>query len=420
MMTFALCAGFISAQKSPVKILTDREVNFLFNYYEQDGSHSPVTGGIGTEKLDCSTPLTIVHVPFDSVKDLSVNFGFDYYTSASCNRIDRFITSASSKFLSSASSHDMRTHLDVDYSRRNLSRNSAHGGFAGYSNEFDVNSFSIGYHYNKSFNNENSELGIKSSVFFDRWKLIYPGEIRNGEQYRYGNDEQDYDHDNRLTGTLSFTWSQVLTRKLQIVLLSDLVYQNGILNTPFHRVYFDDGLNLVNPDTNYLLIAKTMYPENLPRTRFKVPIGVRGTWYISDRIVSRFYYRWYTDDFGIRSHTASIELPVKLTSWLMMYPFYRYYIQTASDYFAPFGMHPLNEQFQPLNPFYTSDYDLSAFTMQKYGLGARISPVYGIYKWKWGEKGKLTFKYMDFRYAHYRRSDGLKAGTISIDAGFVF
>ena len=33
--------------------LEEKEVNILFDYYQQDGNHAPVTGGLGTEKLDC-------------------------------------------------------------------------------------------------------------------------------------------------------------------------------------------------------------------------------------------------------------------------------------------------------------------------------------------------------------------------------
>jgi hypothetical protein len=35
---------------------------------------------------------------------------------------------------------------------------------------------------------------------------------------------------------------------------------------------------------------------------------------------------------GIQAHTASIELPIKISSTAYMF---RYYTQTASDYFAP-------------------------------------------------------------------------------------
>ncbi len=33
------------------KKLTPSEINFVTGYYHQNGDHSPVTGGIGTEKL---------------------------------------------------------------------------------------------------------------------------------------------------------------------------------------------------------------------------------------------------------------------------------------------------------------------------------------------------------------------------------
>jgi hypothetical protein len=416
---FLITSG-VFGQEAPFKVLNDKEVNFLFNYYEQDGNHSPVTGGIGTEKLSCVAPLTTVNVPFDTVNEINVGFGMDYYTSASCNRIDRFVSSASSRFLSSASSSDLRTHFDIGYTRKNPFKSSSKGGSIAFSNEFDVNSFSGGIHYNKAFNNENTDLGIKANAYYDIWKLIYPAEIRDGVTYRFGNEEMDYDLDKRITGTVSFSWAQVLTKKLQFVFITDFVYQDGILNTPFHRVYFNDGVQIINPDTNSQLIGKTMMPEKLPRSRYKVPVGIRVNYYLTDRIVARVYYRYYFDDFGIISQTANIELPVKINSWLTVYPLYRYYVQTAAKYFAPFGEHPLDSLYKPAELYYTSDYDLSAFTMNKYGFGARISPLDGIHKWNLIYNHKLTFKYIDLKWVNYSRSDGLKANSISFDLGFVF
>ncbi len=409
----------ITAQESPFKVLKEKEVDFLMNYYNQDGDHSPVTGGVGTEKLNCYEPLTEINIPYDSTKNLSVNIGADYYTSASCNRIDRFVTSASSRFLSSASSQDTRVHFDVDYSKANLFRHSERGYMLGLSNEFDVKSISGGLHFSKSDPDDNRQFSIKGSVFYDIWKLIYPGEIRDGKKYRFGSEEWDYDLDKRITSTLSLSYSQVVNKRLQFVLNSDIVYQNGILNTPFQRVYFDDGFNVINPDTNQMLIAKTMLPEKLPRSRYKLPISIRISYYVNDFITTRFYYRYYYDDFGIKANSFNIEIPVKLTSWLMVYPLYRYYQQTASKYFAPFSEHPLDANYQPFETYYTSDYDLSAFTNNKFGGGFRISPIYGIKKWHL-KNNSLLFKSLNFRYAHYNRSDGLKANSYSIDVNFTF
>lgn len=408
------------AQNQPVKVLDEKEVNFLFNYYDQDGNHSPVTGGIGTEKLNCTAPLTSINIPFDTVHNISVNVGLDYYTSASCNRIDRFVTSASSQFLSSASSSDLRTHFDADYTKSKPSKKVDKGFMIGYSNEFDVNSFSTGLHYTKSSKNENRQVGVKASFYYDIWKLIYPGEIRNGKEYRFGNEEWDYGLDTRLTSTFTFSLAQIITKNFQMLLTGDFVLQNGILNTPFHRVYFDDGFVVNNPDTNWMLIGKVMKPENLPRSRYKIPVGIRMSYYLNDRVIARLYYRYYFDDFGMSAHTISFELPVKINSWLTIYPMYRYYTQTAAKYFAPFGEHKLDTLYNPVDKYYTSDYDLSALNNNKFGGGFRISPTFGLKKWKLTGKTNLVFKTIEFRYANYHRSDGLKAESYSIDFGFVF
>jgi hypothetical protein len=101
---------------------------------------------------------------------------------------------------------------------------------------------------------------------------------------------------------------------------------------------------------------------------------------------------------------------------LSFIPFYRFHKQTEADFFKPFGEHVDGE-----SEFFTSDYDLSAFTSHKYGLGVRYSPVYGISRLKlpWLKSKLLMLKGIDLRYALYNRSDGLDASIISFDLNFV-
>ena len=88
----------------------------------------------------------------------------------------------------------------------------------------------------------------------------------------------------------------------------DLVSQNGYLGLPFHRVYFKDA---------------SVHVEQLPNTRFKVPIGFRLNYFMGDNIILRSYYRYYMDDWGITSHTAELEIPVKINAFFSVSPFYR-------------------------------------------------------------------------------------------------
>ena len=68
--------------------------------------------------------------------------------------------------------------------------------------------------------------------------------------------------------------------------------------------------------------------------------------------------------------------------------------------------------------FYTSDYDLSGLSSHKYGFGFKISPLWGIGRFKLGKKKMAVFKEIDLRYANYNRSDGLTAWTVT--AGMKF
>ena len=90
-----------------------------------------------------------------------------------------------------------------------------------------------------------------------------------------------------------------------------------------------------------------------------------------------------------------------------LYPTYRYYIQTAADYFAPY------EQLFSTDEFYTSDYDLSKFNANQFGFGISYTDIFTK-----GKIWKLGLKNVDLKYSNYKRNTGLSAGIIS--AGFKF
>lgn len=45
------------------RVLESTEVQLLMSYYEQDGSHSAVGGGVGTEELNDMTPTLVISIP---------------------------------------------------------------------------------------------------------------------------------------------------------------------------------------------------------------------------------------------------------------------------------------------------------------------------------------------------------------------
>ena len=141
-------------------------------------------------------------------------------------------------------------------------------------------------------------------------------------------------------------------------------------------------------------------------------------YYATDVVQVRAFYRFYNDNFGITAHTAELELPVKVTPFFVLYPFYRYHIQTAARYFAPFQQHSVADE------YYSSDYDLSAFSAHKTGLGLRYSPVYGLTRFRvpgqdaQGRPRVMRLRSLDLRYAHYQQSTDLVADIVSFNLGF--
>ena len=380
----------------------DIEVNFLFNYYEQDGDHSPVTGGQGTEKLENIAPTFVVHVPMDSVSSLDFNFGIDIYSSASTDNIDYFDGNKSG-----ASSMDVRTHINAAYNRSLLHSGNAYSLMAGFSAEYDVTSFNFGGAYTINSKDKNRSLSFDALYMNDAWKLLYPDELR-------GTSKANLKDDTRTTMKLGLSYSQVINKRLQALFSLEVVSQSGLLSTPFHRVFFDDA----NIDDSKDVLKELSHVESLDNNRLKIPISMRWNYYLNDFMRVRTFYRYYTDSWGITAHTASIELPMQVTPSLIASPFFRYHTQTAADDFYEFGK-ASNTQ---TPEFYTSDYDLSDLSSTKIGLGLQYSPIMGIGNFKSPlRKGKQAqFKSIGLRTAYYDRSDGLSAWLVSLDFAFTF
>lgn len=373
------------------KALQVEEVNLLFSYYQQDGNNSAVTGGIGSEKLtDAASVLQVKLSKTDQHNrshNLSFDLGVDYYTSASSDKINPAT-------ISSASSADTRVYPSLSWIMTNERKGYSLGANTSFSHEYDYNSFGIGINISKFSLDHNRELGLSLQAYLDQWQVIYPIEVRR----RYETENiLGLNGSGRNSFSASLVYSQVINRRLQIAFLADGVYQQGLLSTPFNRVYFQG--------------QSQAEVEKLPDTRWKLPLGIRANYFFSDFLIARVYYRYYVDQWGIKAHTANLEFPIKINSFFSVYPFYRYYTQTPSDYFAPYGEHKVGDS------FYTSDYDISGFDSHFYGAGLRYGPPNGIFGIK-ALNAAYGLKMIEFRYGHYERSTALQSDIFSVQLKF--
>ncbi|HEY4062947.1 MAG TPA: DUF3570 domain-containing protein [Puia sp.] len=375
-----------TATYKPKKLKLD-EVNLVSSYYTQTGDHSAIRGGIGSEKVtDLANGLEFKFIGFDAKQrknTLTAGIGVDHHTAASQAWISK--TGASRR------TDGLRLYPSLDWTRENEKKGTSFSLGAYYSNEFNYHSLGLNIGITQKTHN-NGEFGFKASAYFDQVKLILPSEFEPAGAYGVGNNGEerhpDYGSSSRQTYTGSFSFSQVINTRLQGTVLLDLVEQNGYLGLPFHRVYFTDGTDSI---------------EKLPSNRFKLPLGLRLNYFLGDRFILRSYYRYYTDSWGLHSHTAGLEVPVKITPFFSISPFYRYYTQTAVKYFAPY------EQHTKTDGHFTSNYSLSAFSSSFFGTGLRIAPPKGIL-------GGLST--MEIRYGHYTQTTDLVSDIISLNLSF--
>jgi hypothetical protein len=351
------------------------EVNFVSSYYKQDGNNSAVTGGTGTEKLsDFATTIDVKLSRYDDRSrkhTLIGEVGIDVYTSASSDKIDP-------NTISSASASDKRIYPSLAYSITNEKKGSTVMATASVSTEYDYFSTGASLGWSKLSKDKNREFSAKGQVYLDTWTVILPVELRGANQFNKTQPRNSY--------SASLTLSQVISQRLQILFLTDIAYQQGQLATLYHRTYFDDGTHTI---------------ENLPDSRIKIPIGVRLNYFIRDLMVLRFYYRYYQDNWDLKAHSMELETAIKITSFLSVSPFYRYYKQDGVKFFAGYQQHSSNEE------FYTSDYDLSTLDSHMKGVGLRFAPPGGV-------AGLARLNAMELRYGHYNRSTGLTSDIVTL------
>ncbi|MDP4262184.1 MAG: DUF3570 domain-containing protein [Bacteroidota bacterium] len=365
------------------------DVNIVSGYYSQNGNHSPVTGGTGTQQLtDISNTISLKLVNWDLFNhkhSYEFELGIDHHSAASSAYVSK--TGASR-------TGGTRIYPSYTYRVENEEKRTGFGLGVSYSHEYTYVSYGGNLEFSKKSKDNNREFDAKAHIYLDRVKLVEPSELRPAPviitSASSSRSKSTIPSSPRNTFDISLSLSQVINQRMQIALLADGVAQQGYLGLPFYRVYFNDG---------------SVHIENMPGNRYKLPLGIRLNYFIGDKLIVKSYYRFYTDSWGITSHTASLETPFKITPFVSISPFYRYYIQTKANFFGAYGTHTAADQ------YYSSDYDFSALSSDYEGLNLRIAPPKGLL-------GAKSFNALEIRYGHYRQTTGLSANNISLNLTF--
>ena len=351
------------------------DAEFLLNYYDQDGDHSPVTGGEGTEDLQVAAPLFVISWQATEKWRLVGDLGVDQITSASTDNIDDVVSSASER--------DLRSYTRATAIR---SFENQQVGFSfRFSNEYDYRSLMGGLSWNRDFNDRHTNLSAYLNHYEDLVDL-------------YDIDGEKQGTDDRQTTDFGLGLTQVLGRSTVGSVELTLTQQSGFLSTPFHEVIL--APTIAFPDGERVA-------ERLPDSRTRSALGLRLNHAFTPGITQRVYYRYYTDDWDIDAHTVELEthfrLPTANEMWL--YPILRFHTQSAAKYWAP------PRTFTDADAYYTADGDLRDFDAEKLGLG-----------WRWNRFGAPAgwgrIRFVEVRLTSYSRSDGLESIQSSFGLGW--
>ena len=171
--------------------------------------------------------------------------------------------------------------------------------------------------------------------------------------------------------------SQVLDKNTILTANLTVSYAEGYLNDPYKNIQRTDIFNFVVDGVFTDVPVDILYRENRPDSRLRGVFQLQGTRYLPRfQAALDAVYRVSHDDFGVFSQSLQIEWRQKLWGRLQLTPFFRYYQQSAADFFYNTldeveGVTTPEAYPAGRGPHYSADYRLSALRSLSLGLKAR-------------------------------------------------
>lgn len=280
------------------------------------------------------------------------------------------ISSASIDVLATASEYEEEREeksIGIDYLHGKTSMGLSYTN----SEESDYSANAVRFGISQDFFGDLTTLGISYARGWDEVR-------RNGDE----NFEEEVDRQ-----TYRVDLSQILTKNLIVSLNYEAVTDEGFLNNPYRQVRYLDS----TAARGYSYQA-----ELYPRTKTSSATAVRGMYYLPYRAALKGEYRHYTDTWGVGAWNAELGYVHPFANGLTVELKYRYYDQTAADFYSDLFERPNAQN------FLARDKELASYSTHTAGAGVS-------YEFRTGwlpliQKGEasllvdwIRFDYRDFR-----------------------
>ncbi len=180
--------------------------------------------------------------------------------------------------------------------------------------------------------------------------------------------------------------SQVLTKNLISGLTFEVVTDQGLLSNPYRIVRFVDNSS----------VGYGQEPQKYPNTHTSTAVEGRVKYYLPYRASASASYRYFSDTWGVRAHTAELGYTQPLSSLWLVEGRLRYYVQNEATFYSDLFPFAQSQNFE------ARDQNLAAST--NYTVGLKATYAFLPDGWKVFKRGTVTgdvsrirFKYKDFR-----------------------
>lgn len=284
-----------------------------------------------------------------------------------------------------SSFHDSRAAFSLNWSQPLGERN--HISFGGnVSNEFDFKSLGVNGAIARDFFNKNTNLSLGFSFESDSINPVggvpdafaaLPPPSESGEHESEGEDESEGEGggsgESKQVTELLLGLTQVMNRHWLTQLSVSLGNSSGYHSDPykFLSVLLDDGSNFIGSETDWYAY------ENRPDSRARTSIFWGNKIHLHEDVID-ISYRFYRDDWGITANTFDMRYRYQLNNYMYLEPHYRWYHQTAADFYRPYLLASQDTSAGQVNVDYASaDPRLAQFTGTTFGLkfGVELSPT---------------------------------------------
>jgi hypothetical protein len=224
------------------------------------------------------------------------------------------------------------------------------------SKEYDFTSASVNSSLSRYLDGKNTKLSLGLSGEFDTINPVGGAPVglaaMSPTKPTLGNskNKQVYDF---LLG-----WTQVMNRRWIIQLNYNLGKSNGYMNDPYKftsEVVAPGAGNAGDPTGTY-------FYDKRPGSRTKNAFFIDSKYHFGPWGIVGTNYRYFFDDWGVKSHTAEITYRVPVSSKWYVEPSFRYYIQSKADFYRYFHV-----QGTTLPQEMSSDYRLGDMTAMTIG-----------------------------------------------------